>query len=273
MMARPGRWLSRWPGAERPDRRSFPQSGVRAAILVPRSVVGPLGIGRRCGPAHARLGRISCWESVLADSPFAPLGLSDRRLGETGAQDSIAAARGERQRAVGVARVQIRSCRLHRVSSSRRCSPPLLSPRGRLGQSSAGSRTRTAVRRRPCRLPFRDLPSGGRVPIREPRSIFTSVISEGASHEVPGFRAPALPSLSASKPGAHLGDRVGPGRPPHPAGGGDPAFAATATGLACRCLDAASLPVQRHPRSSNRVGEEGRASEELSGSAGQALWS
>jgi len=102
-----------------------------------------------------------------------------------------------------------------------------------------------------------------------PRSRMASFISELASHEVPGFGAPALRRLSASKPLRPPWRSRGTTASPHPAGGGDPVSAAAATCSRTKCRDVASLPVQRHPRGSNRVGEGGRVNEELSGSPGE----
>jgi hypothetical protein len=60
----------------------------------------------------------------------------------------------------------------------------------------------------------------------------------GASHEVPGFGAPALPSalgLGVLRPPRRIARERGV---PHPAGGGYPASAATATLLANHGRDA-----------------------------------
>jgi hypothetical protein len=77
---------------------------------------------------------------------------------------------------------------------------------------------------------------------------WTSLVSERASHEVPGFGAPALPSalgLVASRSLWRWQDRG----VPHPSGGGDPASAATASCWRTECRDGVIyLPVQRHPR-------------------------
>lgn len=57
---------------------------------------------------------------------------------------------------------------------------------------------------------------------------------------------------------------------PHAAGGDDPASAATGIPAGeSRAETWPSPPLQRHPRGSSRVGEEGRVNEELSGGAGQ----
>jgi hypothetical protein len=97
-----------------------------------------------------------------------------------------------------------------------------------------------------------------------------SFISELASHEVPGFGAPVLPSvlgLEALAPALAIARDHGVSASGH----------RWRTCLRRHDIPAGessaetwpSLPVQRHPRGSNRVGEEGRANEELSGIAGQ----
>jgi hypothetical protein len=102
------------------------------------------------------------------------------------------------------------------------------------------------------------------------RSRLSSFISELASHEVSGFGAIALPPAlglevltSASAIARDHGVSASGWRwrslPP----------AATATCWQPSAETWPSLPVQRHPRGSNRVGEEGRANEELSESPGQ----
>lgn len=275
MMTRPGRWLWRWPGTERPDRRSFPRSGVRAAILVPRSVVDPLGIGQRCGPAQAPLGRISWRENVLAYSPFAPLGPLGQGLGEIGwAQDGMTAARGERQRAVGVAREQIRSCRLHRVSSSRRCSPPLLSPRGVLHPAFG-------------RIAHMDGRPSAAVPPSPPRPAFWRSGPDAAS--LGRASPPSSPSAPRMRcPGSGL-QRSRRSRPRSLAPASAIAWdrASSAPGRRWRsCLrgdgNRAGVPVPRRGRLYPYKGtrgartvsaRRGRVSEELPGSAGQTFWS
>ncbi len=82
------------------------------------------------------------------------------------------------------------------------------------------------------------------------------------SREVPGFGAPALPSaldlesLALAMPVAEVAVAILPAPPRHPAG--EPSAEPWS-----------SLPVQRHLRGSNPVGEEGRVNEELSESPGQ----
>jgi hypothetical protein len=109
-------------------------------------------------------------------------------------------------------------------------------------------------------------------PPRALRSRLASFISELASHEVPGFGAPALPSALGLKA---LASALAIARD----------HGVSASGRRWRaCLrrqrqpageslaeTRLSLLVQRHPRGSNRVGEEGRVNEELSKSPGQGL--
>ena len=198
-MTWPGSWRPRWLGGERPDRRSFPQSGGRAALLVPRPLVDALAGGQRCGLALAPLGRISCRESDSEDSPFAPLGLSDRRLGEDGVR-LRQPRRGVRRGVKSIGRSP-RAGQILPPSQSVQFAPVLASSALAAGSASAGfrpDRVQMAVRGRAA-LPLADLPSGGRVPMPRASVALPSVISERASEEVPGFGSGA-PSLSASKP-------------------------------------------------------------------------
>jgi hypothetical protein len=64
------------------------------------------------------------------------------------------------------------------------------------------------------------------------RSRLSSFISELASHEAPGFGAPTLPSALGLEALASALAIARDRGVPHPAGGGDPASAATATLLA-----------------------------------------
>jgi len=169
---------------------------------------------------------------------------------------------------LGVARVQVRFCRLHRVSSSRWCSPPLLSPRGLLRPAFGRIAYGTAVRGWAALPPATSLQGFGSR-CREPRSRFDSVVSERASHEVPGFGSPALPSalgLKALAPASAIARDHGVFRirpavailPPPPR---QPCWRT-------KCRDAAISTPTKAPEGGNRVGEEGRVNEELSGSAG-----
>jgi hypothetical protein len=141
---------------------------------------------------------------------------------------------------------------------------------GMLRQASAGIASRRAVRVRAASPSRCVLRAFGPRPPRALRSRFASFISELASHEVPGFGAPALPSalgLEALAPALAIARGHG----------------VSASGRRCRsCLrrhgnpagvpsaeTRPSLPVQRHPRGSNRVGEEGRVIGESSATAGQ----
>ena len=112
--------------------------------------------------------------------------------------------------------------------------------------------------------------------LRPPRALrlhLASLISELASHEVPGFGAAALPSaLGLEALAAALA--IARDRGVSASGQrwrtclrrrGNPAGVASAE-------TRPSLPVQRHPRGSNRVGEEGRVNEEISGSPVRGHW-
>ena len=154
--------------------------------------------------------------------------------------------------------------------SSCQCSPPLLAAPACSGRRQPGSQSRQAV----CDLaasPSRCLCGRSNSISRgSSGSALTSFISELACYEVPGFGAPALPSALGLKALAlALAIARGPRRlrirpavanlPPPPR---QPAGVPSAETWS-------SLPVQRHPRGSNRVGEEGRVNEELSGRPGQ----
>lgn len=82
-------------------------------------------------------------------------------------------------------------------------------------------------------------------------SRLASFISELASSEVPGFGAPALRQLSASKPTPPLSRSRGTTASPHPVGGGDPVSAATAARWRTKCRDVA---VSTHTRAMERLG-------------------
>jgi hypothetical protein len=140
---------------------------------------------------------------------------------------------------------------------------------------AAVGRDRTPPSRPRSRRLARALPllALGLRPPRASRSRLASFISELASHEVPGLGAPALPSaLGLEALASALAIREGPRRlrirpavailPPPPR---QPAGVPSAD-------TRPSLPVQRHPRGSNRVGEEGRVIGELSRRAARRWW-
>jgi len=137
------------------------------------------------------------------------------------------------------------------------------------GRRSAGSRHERPSAVVPPSLPRPPLQAFG-FRCREPRSRFTSVISERASREVPGSGAPALPSALGLEA---LASALAIARDDGVSAAGrrwKPASAVMATLLEIQVpRRGQSLPVQSHPRGSNRVGERGRANEELSGSPGQ----
>jgi hypothetical protein len=94
----------------------------------------------------------------------------------------------------------------------------------------------------------------------------SSFISELASHEVPGFGAPALPSALGLEALASALTMQGPRRLHiRPAVANLPSSPRQPAGWSS-AETWPSLPVQRHPRGPNRVGEEERADGELSGS-------
>ena len=113
------------------------------------------------------------------------------------------------------------------------------------------------------------------VRLRPPRvlpSRMASLISELASHEVPGFGAPALPSALGLEALAQHWRLRGTTASPPPTGGGDPDLSRHGNPASESSAETwPSPPLQRHPRGSNRVGEEGRAYEELLGSLGQGV--
>jgi hypothetical protein len=176
---------------------------------------------------------------------------------------------GSLGRARARAKARGRNLPLQRMFSSCRCSPPLLAAPACSGRRSAGIASRQAVRVRaasPSRYLCRTLglvrhePSGRALPPSSPSS--PPMRCPGGGSSGPAGSWPGSPCV-------RLGDRDGPRRlrirpavanlPPLPR---QPARVPSAE-------TRPSLPVQRHPRGSNRVGEERRANEELSESPGQ----
>jgi hypothetical protein len=138
-----------------------------------------------------------------------------------------------------------------------------------LRQASARTCSRQAVR---VGAAHPRAASAGAVSIRREPSgrACPSLISELASHEVPGFGAPALPSaLGLEALASALAIARDQGVSAFRPGGGEPSSAPAAACWRPSAETWPSLPVQRHPRGSNRVGEEGRVNEELSESPGQ----
>jgi hypothetical protein len=146
------------------------------------------------------------------------------------------------------------------------CSPRRHAPAGVWPRSNTAEPSALAPPHPRAASPGVGAPSAASLPSR-----LASLISELASHEVPGFGAPALPSALglgglasalaiARDHGVSASGRatILPPPPRHPAGESSAEMWP-------------SLPVQRHPRGSNRVGEEGRVNEELSGSPGR-VW-
>jgi len=126
-------------------------------------------------------------------------------------------------------------------------------------------------RPRSCRLTIATSPR--RSGIRSPRAFRLRLASFSPSappNEVPGVRGSCAPVGSRLRALAPAGRRGRSAASAHLAGGSDPA-----SGLhGFRAGESSaetwpSPPVQRHPRGSNRVGEEGRVIGELSESAGQ----
>jgi hypothetical protein len=236
-MTQPGEWRRRWLGAERPDRRSFPQSDGRAALLVPRPVVNPLASGQRCGLAPALLGCISCWESDSGGSPFAPLGPSDRGPGEDGVR-SGQHRRGARRRVESIGRGP-RAGQILPPSQRVQFVPVLSSSTLAVRSVSASvqpDRAWTAVRGRAA-LPPATSPSG----VRGPDAASLGRASPPSSPSAPPMRCPGS-GLQRSRRSRSRSPCAPPRRSrgttasPHPAGGGDPASAARATVLAYQVL-------------------------------------
>jgi hypothetical protein len=194
-------------------------------------------------------------------------------------------ALSRRPRAVGAGTIQLlwtvrarakargRNLPLQRMFSSCRFSPPLLAAPACSGRRRPGPASAKPSALAPRHPPRCFLQAFGLNSPLALRSRLSSFISELASHEVPGFGAPALPSalgLEALAPALAIARDDGvfrirpavaslPPPPRQPAG-------------ESRAETWPPLPVQRHPRGSNRVGEEGRASEELSESPGQGAY-
>ena len=109
--------------------------------------------------------------------------------------------------------------------------------------------------------------------LRPPRALLSRVLPPSSPSSppmrCPGFGAPALPSglgleALASALAIARDDGVSASGRRWP-----PCLRCRGNLLACQVPRRGHLPEQRHPRGSNRVGEEGRANEELSESPGQ----
>jgi hypothetical protein len=143
-------------------------------------------------------------------------------------------------------------------------------PAGMLRQAFGPDRFPQTVRGLPPH--YRDLSTGVPASVRREPSGCASPLSLRARLPIrcPGFGGSCAPVGSRLRALAPAGCRERSAASAHLAGGSDPASALHGIRAGESSAETwPSPPVQRHPRGSNRVGEEGRAIGELSESAGQ----